>query len=198
MADQAALPPMRVSVAMCTYNGEQYLPQQLASIAVQEQMPDELVVSDDGSTDRTLAIVEAFAATAPFPVRLTRNPVNLGYSRNFIAAADRCSGEIIAFADQDDVWSPRKLLRLAGIFRAEPAVEGIFSDGDLLDPSGNLIGRTLWASFRFGAADRARFRSGHAVDALLRRNVVTGMAFAVRASCRPLLRQMPASGIHDG
>ncbi len=183
---------------MCTYNGERYLPQQLDSIARQELAPDELVVCDDGSIDGTVSLLESFAAAASFPVRITCNPVNLGYSQNFLQAAELCSGDILAFADQDDVWYPRKLARLAETFVADPGAEGVFSDGDLLDENGELVGRTLWESFRFHAAYQSRFRSGGAVEELLRRNVVTGMAFAFRASCRSLLRAMPASWIHDG
>ena len=58
-----------LSVAMCTYNGELYLREQLDSIAAQTRLPDELVVCDDGSVDRTVAILDGFAATAPFPVQ---------------------------------------------------------------------------------------------------------------------------------
>ncbi|HEX8394664.1 MAG TPA: glycosyltransferase, partial [Longimicrobium sp.] len=59
----------RVSVALCTYNGARWLPEQLASLAAQTRLPHELVVCDDRSTDETEAVVRAFAATAPFPVR---------------------------------------------------------------------------------------------------------------------------------
>lgn len=100
-----------VSVAMATYNGEQYLAEQLASIKGQTLLPSELVVSDDGSTDATLEIVEAFARTAPFPVTVLRNDKNLGFADNFLHAAEFCQCPLIAFADQDDVWLPDKLRR---------------------------------------------------------------------------------------
>ena len=64
---------MKFSVAMCTYNGARFLREQLDSIAAQTRPPDELVVCDDRSTDGTTAVVEAFAASAPFPVRLHVN-----------------------------------------------------------------------------------------------------------------------------
>jgi hypothetical protein len=101
--------PMDVSVAMATYNGERYLAEQLASITAQTLLPSELVVSDDGSTDATLEIVEAFARTAPFPVTVLRNEKNLGFADNFLHAAEACKCSLIAFADQDDVWLPDKL-----------------------------------------------------------------------------------------
>lgn len=189
---------MRLSVAMCTYNGARFLGEQLRSIASQERPPDEVVVCDDGSSDETLAVLEQFGREARFPVRIVRNGSNLGYSRNFAQAMEFCTGDAIALSDQDDLWYPGKLARLGAILEGDPRIEGVFSDGDVVDDNSRPVGRTLWRSFRFGLADQARFRSGHAVDALLRRNVVTGMAFAVRRSALDLLQSMPASWIHDG
>jgi glycosyltransferase involved in cell wall biosynthesis len=57
-----------ISVAMCTYNGEKFLKEQLESIAAQTRLPMELVICDDGSTDSTIDIVEAFTSSSPFPV----------------------------------------------------------------------------------------------------------------------------------
>lgn len=94
---------------MATYNGERFIREQLDSLAWQTLLPCELVVCDDGSTDRTLEIVENFAKTAPFPVRVYRNEQNLGYADNFLKAASLCDGEWISFCDQDDVWLEHKL-----------------------------------------------------------------------------------------
>ncbi len=104
---------MKISVAMATYNGERFLEEQLASLAAQTRLPDELVVCDDQSSDRTVEIVAAFARRAPFPVHLYRNERNLGFGDNFLRAASRCQGDWIAFCDQDDVWLPDKLRRVA-------------------------------------------------------------------------------------
>jgi rhamnosyltransferase len=98
---------------MATYNGERYLEEQLASLAAQTRPPDELVVGDDHSTDHTGEILERFSRTAPFPVRIHRNERNLGFSDNFLHTAARCSGDWIAFCDQDDVWLPEKLATVA-------------------------------------------------------------------------------------
>ena len=189
---------MRFSVAMCTYNGEKFLGEQLASLVAQERLPDELVICDDGSTDATVRIVEAFGKTAPFVTRLYRNPVNLGYSRNFVQAVQLCSGDVIALSDQDDIWYRQKLARLSAVFEDDSTVGGAFSNGDLIDTTSKPLGRTLWQSFRFGPEDQARLRSGEVADVLLRRNVVTGMAFALRSSLRELLDPMPGTWIHDG
>jgi glycosyltransferase involved in cell wall biosynthesis len=189
---------MQFSVAMCTYNGGRYLGEQLESLLTQHRLPDELVVCDDGSTDCTVALLEKFAAKAPFPVRFFQNPLNLGYSRNFAQAMRICDGDLIALADQDDVWYPEKLRRLELIFNTEPNIEAVFSNGEVIDHNSRPVGRTLWQSFLFGRSDQERFRTGHAVDALLRRNVVSGMALALRRSTFDLLPDMPTSWMHDG
>lgn len=100
---------MKISIAMATYNGGKYLQQQLDSLLAQTLLPHELVICDDGSTDDTLVIVEKFATTAPFAVRIYRNEQNLGYADNFLTAASLCEGDWIAFCDQDDVWDDDKL-----------------------------------------------------------------------------------------
>lgn len=109
-----------VSVALGTYNGERFLQQQLDSLAGQRVRPAELVACDDCSSDGTVAILEGFAAEAPFPVRIVRNEANLGFTANLIGAAERCEGPLIAFCDQDDVWLEDKIERCAQFFADHP------------------------------------------------------------------------------
>jgi len=101
-----------ISVAMATYNGEKYIREQLDSLSTQTELPFELVVCDDGSTDATLQILKEFSASASFPVRLYTNETNLGYADNFLKSAALCGGDWIAFCDQDDVWLPNKIARV--------------------------------------------------------------------------------------
>ena len=119
-------------VALCTYNGALYLREQLDSLAAQTRLPDELVVCDDGSTDRTLAILDSFAAAAPFPVRI-RNRTRLGTPKNFERAIGLTTGAIIALADQDDVWYPHKLKRLERELARSKRIGLVFSDADVVD-----------------------------------------------------------------
>lgn len=128
-----------ISVAMCTFNGERYLDAQLASLAQQTLKPSELIVCDDGSSDDTQSLVSRFAASAPFPVRWIRNPSRLGYRRNFITAANLCAGDLIAFCDQDDIWSAEKLERSAIPF-VNPDVMLTYHRVSLIDQDGNKLG----------------------------------------------------------
>jgi glycosyltransferase involved in cell wall biosynthesis len=102
---------MKISVALCTYNGANFLREQLSSIVAQTRHPDELVVCDDGSADATVAIITEFASKAQFPVHFHSNVHNLGVAANFSKAVGLCSGDLVAFSDQDDVWLPHKLAR---------------------------------------------------------------------------------------
>ena len=113
---------MKISVALTTWNGDRFLRDQLESLAAQGSLPHELVVSDDGSTDGTLAILEDFSATAPFPVTVSANQKRLGYAENFLHATSMCSGDYIAFCDQDDVWLETKLARSREALQASGAV----------------------------------------------------------------------------
>ena len=182
---------LSVSVALCTYNGARYLPAQLESIAKQVRPPDELVVCDDGSKDATIGQVEAFAQTAPFPVRLVRNAQNLGSNRNFEQAIGLCGGEVIFLSDQDDLWHPDKIATTLARFEANPAMDAIFSDGDVIDAQSQPCGRTLWQSVGFDrASQRLAAREGfHRF--LERRFCVTGAALAFRSRLRERILPFP-------
>lgn len=150
---------MRISVALCTYNGERFLRQQLASMADQDRPPDEVVVCDDGSTDETVSILEDFAANGHFPVRIHRNAQNLGSTKNFERAIGLCEGDVIATADQDDRWLPRKLAAIAEIFEKSPDVGLVFSNAELIDEDDRPIVGSLWESVRFGPGRERRMRA---------------------------------------
>lgn len=105
-----------VSIAIATYNGVRFLPDLLASFLTQTRLPDQLVVSDDASSDDSIALVRNFAQTAPFPVKIVAHPVNIGVLENFYAAFDACEGDVIFYCDQDDVWMPNKIAVLMTAF----------------------------------------------------------------------------------
>lgn len=102
-----------VSVCMATFNGERYIKEQVDSILGQLGSDDELVVSDDHSTDDTVAILKAFGDPR---IRVVLNTPNTGkarrhqlITRNFFNAINNSRGDVIFLADQDDVWMPSKV-----------------------------------------------------------------------------------------
>ncbi len=97
-----------VSIAICTYNGELFLQQQLNSILQQTYTSLEIIISDDSSTDGTQEIIQQYASVDQ-RIRYFFNETNLGFNKNFEKAILLCSAEYIAIADQDDIWEPNKI-----------------------------------------------------------------------------------------
>ncbi len=192
--------PPTISIAMCTYNGARYVAEQLASFGGQTRLPDELVVCDDCSTDATAEVVNEFAAEAPFPVRLHINERNLGSTKNFEQAIGLCAGDIVALADQDDVWLGEKLARLEAVLAGEPDVGLVFSDAELVDAALQPLGRRLWATVGGAEARRKLRHRAQAFNLLLPGWTVTGATMAFRAEYRSLVLPIPAdiAMIHDG
>lgn len=93
----------RISIVLATYNGEKYLSPQIDSILNQSFSDFELIVCDDCSKDNTLGIIEEYAKKDS-RVKLYKNETNLGFKKNFLKGLSLCSGEYVAFCDQDDVW----------------------------------------------------------------------------------------------
>lgn len=141
MATQHA--DFRVSVAMATYNGERYLSAQLESIALQRLLPAEIVICDDASTDSTVRIAEEFAKLAPVVVRIHRSDENIGWQDRFLQAASLCENVWIAFCDQDDIWLPDKLQKLAEVAVRVPEARLIIHSalivGEDLEPIGGRL-----------------------------------------------------------
>lgn len=188
---------VRMSVAMCTYNGMPYVTDQLTSFLRQERRPDELIVCDDGSTDGTLAAVKDFSERAPFPVQIHVNANRLGPAKNFEKAIGLCCGDIIALSDQDDVWLPSKLRTLEMVLMDNPEAGYAFSDGVVVDEQLRPLGFTIWGAIKFGRSERRRFASGRQVEVLLRRNVVTGATMAFKSELRPQVLPIPEGFVHD-
>ena len=188
------------SVAMCTYNGARYLGEQLESLAAQTRLPDELVICDDGSVDDTVALIEKFAGSARFAVRLEVNKVNLGSTKNFEKAIRGCKGDVIALADQDDVWLPRKLEVLEAEFQRSHSVGLVFSDAEVVDDNLRPLGERLWNSIGFDETRRHKLKTARRMEVLLPGWTVTGATLAFRSKFRPLVVPIPDDlpVIHDG
>lgn len=185
-----------LSIAMCTYNGARFLPKQLESIAGQTRLPDELVVCDDRSTDESVEILKTFVCRAPFAVRLEINDSRRGSTKNFEKAIGLCHGEIVALADQDDIWYPNKLERIEAVFLAKPSVGVVFSDADVVDENQIPLGIRLWRWSGFNPAHQG-MSNGRGTQLLLNHNIVTGATMAFRAGFRDLLLPIPKSWVHD-
>lgn len=108
---------IKISIAMTTYNGSQYIKEQLDSLKSQTRPADEVLIFDDGSTDDTPKIVSAYIKENglenwSFKV----NEKNLGFKANFYQAIEKTSGDVIFLCDQDDVWHTDKIETMAALF----------------------------------------------------------------------------------
>lgn len=186
-----------ISVALCTYNGERHLRDQLESLRAQTRPPAELVVCDDGSRDASVDVVKAFAKRAPFAVRVSVNPERLGPARNFEQAIGLCQGEIIALSDQDDVWLPDKLARLAARLSGPQPAQFVFCDAVVTDETLRPLGYTHWQRLGFHKAERRLAADGNLFRVLLKHYVVAGACTAFRADLRETLLPIPGNWLYD-
>lgn len=139
---------MKIAIAMATYNGAKYLKAQLQSFADQTRQPDELIITDDCSTDETEIIVREFAKTAPFTVEFHRNDKNLGYCGNFNAALMKTTGGLVFLSDQDDVWFPDKIEYMVKVSEENPEAFVVMNDAALTDGDLNEVGLTKLGQIR--------------------------------------------------
>ena len=133
---------MKISIAMCTYNGEIYIEEQLKSIVSQTKQIDELIIVDDCSTDRTCNIIEQFKDK--LPIQLVINKNNLGVRESFDKCILACSGDIIFTADQDDIWEKNKIQVMYETFQNNSNCMLAFSDATVVDSELNIIANSGW------------------------------------------------------
>lgn len=181
-----------ISVAMCACNREDFIGESLAAIAAQTRPPDELVVCDDVSTDRTPDIVRDFARTVPFPVRLLVNDQRLKLAKNYERAIGACAGDLIALCDDDDVWRSDKLRLQEQALSASSAPLLVFSDADIIDEQSRPLAHQLWRNLGFTRNKRDRYHGGRLFRYLLRKNASYTSTVAFRAELRAAALPIPA------
>jgi len=187
---------LRLSVAMCTYNGSRYLREQLESIETQQNLPCELIVCDDTSSDDTVRLLTKFAARASFPVHVEVNKERLGPAANFEKCIKKCQGEIILLADQDDIWKPHKVRRLEDALNDHPDASYVFSDAHMVDEKATPSDESLWEAV--GLQRKLEMFSGCGqLEILLPRNFITGATMGFRASFRSVVLPIPSGWMHD-
>lgn len=168
---------MKISIAMATYNGEQFIGEQLHSYIAQTRLPDELIISDDRSSDRTLEIIEEFARIAPFSIDILRNSGRFGIAKNFETAIRHCSGDIIFLSDQDDVWFRDKLKAVEHLFSVDREAQVVINDAEITDERLRSTG----------------IKKGHRIQRLGLRSdqFITGCCTAFRREMTPLICPIP-------
>jgi len=189
-----------LSVALCTYNGEKYIVEQLDSIARQSLAVDEVVICDDVSTDNTIKLVQDYTTASPYNVRLFINETNLGSTRNFEKALSLCNGNIIFLCDQDDVWMPHKVETIKNYLDNNPAKNVVFTNAFIVNEQLE-IQNDLWNYMEFNESAREQWNNGHSFEHLVEKNNrVTGATVALKKEMLPKLLPIDIMNhwIHDG
>lgn len=186
---------LKYSVALCTYNGEKYIVEQLRSITEQTVRPSQIIISDDGSSDKTIVLAHEFLSTAGIPFEIVNNIKAKGVTGNFSNAFTFCTEDIIFTSDQDDVWFKNKAETMLKCFESHDDALLIFSNGVLVDDKLQPIGSSMWASV--GVSNNMLIEKDW-FSYLLNRCLVTGAAMAFKKILFSESEVIPKSWLHDG
>jgi glycosyltransferase involved in cell wall biosynthesis len=173
------------AIVLCTYNGEKYLGEQLRSLREQDGVA-EIIVTDDRSTDGTLAILQQHAAQDS-RIRVSVNPRTLGVTANFQHAISRARSPWIALADQDDVWLAGKLARMRAYWDGESG---------LMHHASQKFRGAIPSNLQHVARERRKFR-GADWRRLLYRNSVVGHTTLFRRELAEKIMPFPQGLPHD-
>lgn len=137
-----------VSVVMATYNGENYIYEQMRSIYEQTRQADEVLICDDCSKDRTTAIIDNFIKTHGLNNwKLIINDENKGWQRNFVEALGQVSGSYIFFSDQDDIWFKDKIEIMMNFMEKNPEIHCLSGKMTTIDGNGTEFqGRNIFSA----------------------------------------------------
>lgn len=171
-----------VSVCMTTYNGEKYVKEQIQSILIQLSDEDELIISDDGSTDKTLEIIEQIKDPR---MKLFRNCFN-NVVKNFEFTIGKSVGDIIFLSDQDDIWHQNKVEKYLNFFE-KTCADLVISNVAIINQDGELQQEEFYKN---------RFKG--AVYSNLIKNNFIGCAMAFRKTAVKWFLPFPADiPMHD-
>ena len=145
---------------MATYNGADYIEAQLQGFVDQTRQPDEVMITDDRSSDNTVALIKQFAEHAPFKIEVSVNERNLGYAGNFNAALMRTTGDLVFLSDQDDVWFPEKLAHMIVLAEKQPDFMIYMNDAELTDGALNSVGLTKYGQIKSAGLSDENFVMG--------------------------------------
>lgn len=189
----------KYSVAICVFNGEKFLQEQLESIVNQSIQPSEVVVIDDCSVDNSLIIVKDFAKLyCNISWKIYQNETNVGYVENFQKAIKKCSNEIIFLSDQDDYWEQNKAMEIINIFSEKTNV--VFTNAEIVDDKLSISGNFMFDRVGFDKYKKEVFYDKKKQMTLfLEKFLATGATMAVRRSFAIQVFPIPKNSIfiHD-
>ena len=111
-----------ISLVLATYNGEKHIIDQLESIMNQSLQPDEVIIRDDCSTDKTREVIANFISANGLNWNFLCAETNTGWRDNFYSAIALSTGDIIFLCDQDDIWYPEKIESMVSVIESHPEI----------------------------------------------------------------------------
>ena len=143
---------LNISVALATYNGSAYLEDQLNSIINQTVAPTEVIISDDGSSDNSVALARSLLSASKLRFEIISHKSNMGFSSNFNSALMKTKGDIVFLCDQDDVWLPNKIEAFIEEINYDDLLL-IMSDMKVVDQDLNIILESFLDSARIEVSE---------------------------------------------
>jgi len=181
---------MKISVAMCTYNGERFLREQIDSIITQTLSVDEIIVCDDGSTDNTVKILGDYVKKHPGLFFIYQNKENLRSVKNFEKAITLCTGDLIFLSDQDDRWASNKVKDFTDFFRENPEIQVVASNGYCMNDQSEVLEKyTIWDGPKFLREKAISFNYYKLISYIS--NIATGATMAIRREILPEILPFP-------
>lgn len=184
-----------MAAVVVTYNGARWIEEQLGSILAQSHPPDEIILSDDRSTDGTLEIARKVLLKSDVPVEIISVESRRGVISNLEGALMAATADVVVLADQDDVWAPLKLAVIHS-WATQTLSGGWFSDGWIVDENGGRTDDRLWERAGFTRRLQQRWDSDP-LGVLLKLPVVTGATLAFRREHLSFLLPLSRNGWHD-
>lgn len=193
-------PQVSISVVMATYNGEKYIEEQLRSLSEQKQLPDEVIIIDDCSTDHTIEKIKEWKESCGLNVIVEQHNKNCGVNITFQEAVQLAKSDIIMVCDQDDYWHKDKILETSKYF--ENGVGLVVCDANIVNENLQRAGMTMYKYIKFPVKFKknvgyVKLSPDKASQLLLKRNYVTGMCMAVRRELLNDIFPIPQSMVYD-
>ena len=191
---------MKITILLSSYNGEKYLKEQLDSLFAQTYKNFQIIVRDDGSTDKTKYILNEYEKNYPNKVQIIEDGIgNLGSSKSFMKLLEYSSDcEYVMFCDQDDVWLPNKIELSFQKIKEMEEVHGtdtpllVFTDLFVVDEKLKILNQSFWNYQKLIPSVAKYWKK------LLAQSIITGCTIIMNKSakevCLPFTLEMM---IHD-
>ncbi|WP_028047319.1 glycosyltransferase [Cellulomonas sp. URHE0023] len=193
------MPDVTLSVALSSYNAVGYLPLQIDSILTQTVLPQQIVFGDAGSTDGTVDVIaDGVRRAEALGIDCVVLPSErLLVTPNMARILAACSGDVVVACDHDDVCLPQRFEHVAEMFSADPPLQFVHCEAQVIDEHGAVTSESLFATGSFTAGERDLYARGEAFRVLVRRFLAHGATAAFRRSLFDLCPPIPAGGYYD-